>query len=116
MTPGQSSVGEGLVVSPPASAPGAGRQGTSPRPTGTRLSQRRNPGGRGGIARRGAARACALALLINGCAAPPGPAPAGSGGEMQTTGQPKRIVAAVQSNPPTISSQQVPSGSATLQR
>jgi len=67
------------------------------------------------VFKRSSAVALALALLITGCAGQGGPGPASSGGEAHRTGQPKRIVAAVQSNPPTISSQQVAAGSGTLQ-
>jgi peptide/nickel transport system substrate-binding protein len=53
-------------------------------------------------------------LLAVACApTPQGSAPAI--GEAQKPGQPKRVVAAIQSNPPTLSAEQVGAGSGTLQ-
>lgn len=67
-----------------------------------------------GLWRRFPSLALGVVLMLAGCAAPSPPG-GGAGGEVPKTVQPKRVVAAIQSNPPTISSQQVGAGSGTLQ-
>jgi peptide/nickel transport system substrate-binding protein len=56
---------------------------------------------------------CVLAMLIVSCVPAPGPQSAATG--PQTSTAPKRIFAAIQSNPPTLSPNQVGAGSGTLQ-
>jgi peptide/nickel transport system substrate-binding protein len=57
----------------------------------------------------------ALAVLVAGCAGPSGPGAAGGGTDRPTTAAPKRINAAVNSNPPSISRDNLIAGSGTYQ-
>jgi peptide/nickel transport system substrate-binding protein len=56
-----------------------------------------------------------VALLVAGCGGPSGPGVAGGGADRATTAAPKRINAAINSNPPSISRDNLIAGSGTYQ-